>query len=87
MLRARRGDRENNHLSRYCVHQHQKALSLNDGGDQGFLAAFFASRNVAWYELPRRYHLGWCVQPDEVQEAYIWHPFRRIRSRMRSKRG
>ena len=42
-----------------------------------------SSRNVAWYELPRRYHLGWCVQPDEVQEAYIWHlflrhPFRQI---------
>ena len=45
--------------------------------ETGFLAAFFASRNVAWYELPRRYHLGWCVQPDEVQEAYIWHPFPR----------
>jgi len=29
MLRARRGDRENNHpVPFYCVHQHQKALSL-----------------------------------------------------------
>ena len=48
-----------------------------DGGDQGFLAAFFASRNEAWYELPRRYHLGWCVQPEEAQAAFIWHLFQR----------
>ena len=37
MLRARRGDRENNHLSRYCVHQHHKTLSLScphSGGSQ-----------------------------------------------------
>mmetsp|Transcript_38501 Transcript_38501/g.121312 ORF Transcript_38501/g.121312 Transcript_38501/m.121312 type:complete len:179 (+) Transcript_38501:288-824(+) len=63
------------------VHQAMRreaaATKSYDGGDQGFLAAFFASRNQPWYELPRRYHQAWCVQPDEARNAYIWHVFGR----------
>lgn len=48
-------------------------LPSHDGGDQGFLASFFAAEGVPWNELPRRYNLAFHPQPDEIQTAFVWH--------------
>ena len=41
--------------------------------EQGFLASFFKRARTRWTELPRRYNLFQCPQPDEVESASIWH--------------
>ena len=48
-------------------------LPSHDGGDQGFVASFFAAEGIPWYELPRRYNLAFMPQPDEIRTAYAWH--------------
>lgn len=48
-------------------------LPSHDGGDQGFLASFFAAEGIPWHELPRRYNLAFHPQPDEIRNAFAWH--------------
>ena len=48
-------------------------LPSHDGGDQGFLASFFAAEGIPWHELPRRYNLAFHPQPDEIRNALAWH--------------
>ena len=48
-------------------------LPSHDGGDQGFLASFFAAEGIPWNELPRRYNVAFHPQPDEIRDAFAWH--------------
>lgn len=44
-----------------------------DGSEQGFLASYWARHGTRWSELPRKYNLFVCPQPDELEAAAAWH--------------